>query len=755
MRVYISGLHSGPNPSPGVGVVRSLRHAFPQAKLIGVDYSIRSSGIHYEGFDELWIQRPWNELDLDLHREQIQQVLEGEAVWISGLDLEVQWLANTLPNEPKILVPPSAALKRVVKPAIPAAGQLPIKISAHILANQSTWELYAFCRQHGWPLWCKGPNYEARQVENWKEVLEALADMQEVWATHLPALQAHVQGYEESIVFCSYQGELLGCVCMEKRLQTPEGKTWAGCIYDVSPSWREAIQKVVKELEWTGGAELEFVRDEQDDLYLIDWNPRFPAWIYGATLAGYNLPALLVQGAGFKPTQKTTCISREFSRIVIEVPVRKEYPLPAPSPPSIIDRKKQLGKHPSGMPLLAKRLAEKQSKGDIRLPKIPEVVLQDLSATNLEMLMTPQRLFLRKTAQQTFAQARTCLDREGLVRIAYSVKTNPHRALMELAKQNGLLAEAITTLELQHALNCGFSTDQIILNGPAQGWLASIPIPGPLYAVFADSLERLEILWKQGIQAQIIGVRLRPLTVSSRFGINLEEFEEIYDLINLLQRFDNQALGVHFHVQSDVSGVKSWWEIYEAMLYWARTLQEGSGQPIRCLDVGGGWFPNDFVEEFVPKLPGAIRRAKELLPKLQSFVIEPGKALAQPCIALATRVLEIRHPRKDMRGNNDKETKEVEIVVDASISDLPMAPHFPHRLLACSPDGSWVPVRDGESRILGRNCMESDILAQRTEIPNWLQVGDMLIILDAGAYDASMAYKLGTGNAARGEDGWS
>ena len=35
---FISGLYSGPSPSAGLGVARSLRAAFPSAHLVGVDY---------------------------------------------------------------------------------------------------------------------------------------------------------------------------------------------------------------------------------------------------------------------------------------------------------------------------------------------------------------------------------------------------------------------------------------------------------------------------------------------------------------------------------------------------------------------------------------------------------------------------------------------------------------------------------------------------------------------------------------------
>jgi diaminopimelate decarboxylase len=33
--------------------------------IVGVDYSNRSSGLHWTDFDRIWLQRPWNEMDLD------------------------------------------------------------------------------------------------------------------------------------------------------------------------------------------------------------------------------------------------------------------------------------------------------------------------------------------------------------------------------------------------------------------------------------------------------------------------------------------------------------------------------------------------------------------------------------------------------------------------------------------------------------------------------------------------------------------
>ncbi|HEX8851834.1 MAG TPA: hypothetical protein VF754_00025, partial [Pyrinomonadaceae bacterium] len=75
-----------------------MRAAYPRATLVGVDYSNRSSGLHWRDFDELWLQRPWEELNLPAYGEQIREALDAGALWVSGNDLEIMWLGSVFPE---------------------------------------------------------------------------------------------------------------------------------------------------------------------------------------------------------------------------------------------------------------------------------------------------------------------------------------------------------------------------------------------------------------------------------------------------------------------------------------------------------------------------------------------------------------------------------------------------------------------------------------------------------------------------------
>jgi diaminopimelate decarboxylase len=742
---YVSGVHSGPNPSPGFGVAQSLRQAFPRARIVGVDYSVESSGLHSPVFDELWVQRPWKELDLDVYRAAIgERLADGRAAWFPGQDLEVQWLADALPASRGALAAPAAALPQIAKPAISAARDLPLAVPDYLTVDRCDWDLHTFCRAHGWQVWMKGPNYEAMRVRDWPSFRYARAVLGDTWATDALFVQRHVVGNEESVALCAYQGELLDCVHLRKHHQTHEGKTWSGSVSEVDPAFVEPLRAVIAALNWTGGAELEFVRAADDTLQLIDWNSRFPAWIHAASFAGHNLPARLAEAAGFGAAVPARFQGRQFTRVVQEIPVRASHPLPAVRPST--DEWAVGSKHPSGMPQLAQRLGARG--GALGRPKparaatpLPPALRQDLDRLMVDGLATPRRILLAHAARERFARVDEALAAAPAagpqLTFGYSVKTNPHPTLLGLADGAGMMAEVISAAELRRAVAAGFPVERVILNGPASQWPEGPTPEGTLLAAFADSPHAFARWLADGPpRARYLGMRLRPVTIDSRFGTGLRDPKRFGEVAALLRAApEGQALGAHFHFASDVLGPARWFDVFEGVLHWARALEQGAGRPLRCLDVGGGWFPDDFDRELLPRLGTMMEDARRVLPSLERFVVEPGKAMAQPTMALVTTVLEVR--RRPDGGS--------EAVVDAAISDLPMAPYYPHRVYGRGGGGGWRALAGGEDRLLGRICMETDILATDVALPDGLEPGDRLVIGDAGAYDASMAYNFGRG----------
>ncbi|MBV8687442.1 MAG: ATP-grasp domain-containing protein [Alphaproteobacteria bacterium] len=755
MKIYISGLYCGGNPQPGVGIARSLREGYPEATLIGVEYSNRVSGIHWQGLDDLWIQRPWNELDLESYAGKVRRVLDEGGLWISGSDLEAMWLASLFPGgHAGLLAPPPDALKRIAKPAVPAHAGLPVRIPTYVATDLPDWDLHAFCRANDWRVWLKGPYYDAARTPTWDSFVAARNALTKVWSTERLFLQAHVSGYEESVMLCAYRGELLGCVSMRKRDITPEGKTWAGDVSPVDPAFEAPLRRIVRELNWTGGGELEMVRDPGGQLWLLEVNPRFPAWVHGATIGGYNLPALLVQGASGARAVKAEARAAEFTRVVLEVPVRDDYPLP-PLPEPFAGAVGHSMKHPSGLTSLAQRLhksnpelleivGEPAGPAAGGKPAVPDTFIADIAAYDLETVQTPRFLYLESTASGLFKRAAERSRRLGTDEVqvvsGYSIKTNPDERLIRLALENGFYAECISLLEAQKALQIGFRPDQVILNGPAKWWPEGLMPKERLHAVFCDSvadLDRCVAMAAGDLASRHVGIRLRTPNVVSRFGIPLDSPQTFSKLVEAVGRLpDEAAFGVHFHMASSNIGVAQWWHLFESMLKWCRSIERLTGRTIEILDMGGGWFPDDWHAEDESRFSRAVETVKALLPAVRQIVSEPGKAMAQPSMALAMRILEIQEHEED----------HVEAVVDGSIAELPMYAFQPHRILRqCGETGALQPLGRGKTHLMGRLCMEHDIVASNVALPEGTRAGDVLIFCDAGGYDRSMSYVFGRG----------
>ena len=716
MNLFVSGLHSGPNPSPGVGTARSLRLAFPEARIVGIDYSVRSSGLHWADLDDIWVLPSWTHVNTDVYLSQIAEAVGHDGVWISGLDLEARWLAQAIERlddemRTRILVPSPLALHAVEKPAAAIAARLGLRVPPTIPATDTDAAVNAFGRQHGWRLWLKGPYYEAVRVGSWPQLLSARESLSATWGDVGLHLQAHIIGHEESVVLAAHRGRLHGARFMRKRAITEQGKTWAGVIEELPPPLLDAVKSVVNETTWHGGAEIEMLRDSNDELWLMEWNPRFPAWVHGATLAGYNFPAELVAAAYDVSPPRSVSHGDGFTRVVLEVPVKSPYSLPVlPDLPTDWNIPTEATKHPSGMPLLSRRKLITAGISSVPFATVPvpaggvtagnglpDWCIRDLESAVERIDSTPIGVTLATSLTRRFEVLRGHLDEasgEGVdVLAAYSIKTNPHQELLSAALSAGLLAEAISQDEVKLAIETGFRPGDIVLNGPAKWW-PQRRVDDSVRAAFCDSLHEFQqvVNWiDRGERvAATVGLRLRSPGHPSRFGVELAPWGAFEEAVDALGRLPNgHSFGVHFHVPQSAIGADSWMRLYRSMVQWASSLEMASGVEVRTLDVGGGWDPDDWDTVFLPQLPALVKWASQELPTLREFMLEPGKALAQGTMATVTRVLEVR-------SNGD-------LVVDGSIADLPEAYAYPHPVLLRGQDATpWQPLGRGSGRILGR-----------------------------------------------------
>jgi diaminopimelate decarboxylase len=735
--LVVSGVHSDPDPSPGIGIARSLRDAFPQATLIAVDYSIRSSGLQHPVFDHVRLQPVWSEADLPTYASQIRQhLVQPFGCWISGLDVEVHWLASIIEDHPRLLLPSASAQQTIRKPELAVASSLGMHVPEFLPADSPPTALHRLGRDAGWQLWVKGKYHEAYFANSFPEVRLQIARLQTHWPSEHIFVQKHVAGLERAIAFAAYDGRLLEAVEVEKRTVTSQGKTWAARVTAAPADVKERLAAFVSAVRWTGGGEVEFLRDAAGTNWLIDFNPRFPAYIYGVTICGFNLPACLVSTALGRDVVSAPKQAQQFIRVVQELPVRMEFPLPR-----MIERRDGVasgGKHPSFQPMLVKKI----EKAEIRVTALTSQKFEDVPAFLVgwqASRKTPCRLrdpAAIKAAVDRIGDgiAKGCTPRPRIVP-ALRIKTDPHPELARAFLYQGWLAEVISFRELEWARGIGFKDSQIVFNGPTATELACIS-GLRLAVIFADSVEAFEAL-SGSQQCDVLGLRLRASVISSRFGIDLTSFETFSRVARCLRRIGpDRALAIHVHFASDVCGLKRWTDLVDKAIVWAKALSDATRTKFSLFDVGGGWHSDDFDKTLLHELPGLQARISTTLPSVGTLILEPGKAVASDTAWLATRIVEVRS-----NGLNDDK----EVVVDASISDLPMANLNAHRVLHLRQKRCCGWLTGGVQRVLGASCMEADILTEGVAFPERPVAGDLLLFSSAGGYNASMAWHFAAG----------
>jgi len=738
---FVSCLGPKDPSGKGAGVARCLREVFPSAQLVAVTDAGRSAVDPV--FDEVWSVRYGSKEEFTSYAKELQQRLDAQSFFFPSLTDETKFFSQHLGANSAILAPPSSALEQMARPDGLADTPLPISVPPYCRLQRPDEVLHAFGRRHDWKVWLRQPGRAPVPITHWTDLGAART------TTGAPStagfLQAHREGSEESIIFSAFRGELLGAVRVERTRSNRKESRWTGRLHPVEAPLRPALVRTLQAWDWTGGAEIQCVRGETGTLWGIHGHPQFPAWIHGPTVHGVNLPGALAAAAWDEPLPSVDLADASssppaFARIMREVPVSSlDVPEPVSAFPSPFDSPGTSWRSDDGFLPLS---SDPPARQPLPLTDDLRASLEDLPDP---LPQTPCSLLLPSRATDRFARFQEATQEVSQAfggcpfQIAYSIKTNPHPQLLQTARDQGMWAETIHPDEVDHARRCGFPKEEIVVNGPLQQTLHAAPEAFPLVrAVFADSLRDLQALKNLSSPPPIVGLRVRPTPpLSSRFGIDLtdrEAFERCGELLADLPA--DVKLGLHVHHASSTAGHNRWWEYLRGAVYWGNALSGVAGRPIQVLDFGGGWHPDDWTTVF---LPGLVRRSPlltETFPHLELLMAEPGKALCQPLGVVVARVVDVRPG-----GRNAPRSA----VLDASIAELSNIDFHPHRICARS-GGTWRRLPRGDGRLYGRLCMEEDVLASGVDL-RWLQPGDSVVFLDAGAYDMSMTYPFGRGGS--------
>jgi diaminopimelate decarboxylase len=334
--------------------------------------------------------------------------------------------------------------------------------------------------------------------------------------------------------------------------------------------------------------------------------------------------------------------------------------------------------------------------------------------------------------------------------VCFSVKANSNLGILRLLAQTGCGFDVVSGGELQRVLHIHRrAAKQVVFSGvgkTAEEMKAALKAGILLFNVESESeLWALAECAARLKQPARIALRVNPDVPAEthpyistglhqhKFGVPIAASRRLYAQASGIRSLS--IAGVSVHIGSQITDVKPFGEAMARVAELVRQLR-ADGHRIDFVDAGGGLgiayddrkLPDfeDYVAEYAEAVLRPLRGLKVHL------LLEPGRAILGSAGALLTRVLY-------KKTNGAKKF----LVVDAAMNDL-LRPS----LYNAHHDIARVELKDRSSLsetvdVVGPVCETGDFFARGRELPK-SDEGDLLAILDAGAYGMALASNYNT-----------
>jgi diaminopimelate decarboxylase len=355
-----------------------------------------------------------------------------------------------------------------------------------------------------------------------------------------------------------------------------------------------------------------------------------------------------------------------------------------------------------------------------------------------EAVDTPTYVYTRATIERHFRVFREAFAAHPHL-VCYAVKANPSRAILALLARLGAGADIVSVGELERALAAGIPADKIVFSGVGKTrheLRRALEVGIRTFNVESEP----ELLVLDEVAGQLgkiapVSLRVNPDVdakthpyiatglSASKFGVPIADALAIAERARALTHIS--LVGIDCHIGSQLVTIEPILQALDSVLALVDRLR-AAGHPIHDVDLGGGLgIPYGHEAPPPPAVLGAAVTAR-LAGRPETLVLEPGRVIVGNAGLLLTRVLYVkRTPTKTF------------VIVDAAMNDLlrPALYGAHHEI--------WPVVRrpgaiEEVVDVVGPVCETSDAFAKGRTLPA-LQAGDLVAILSAGAYGASMS----------------
>ncbi len=300
--IAVTGMNSNENPGPGVSVIRALRAAKDfKGTIVGFTYDPLDPGVFMEDICDHVYLIPYpsegsralldrlKEIQSQTPVDVIIPTLDSELPAFISMEKELGFLGI------KTFLPTKECFELRSKARF---NELSQELGISVPQGKSITTPYMLRNIHNefdFPIMIKGQFYDACMAHTPLEADHQFRMISAKWG--LPVIvQEYIAGEEFDVVALGDgKGGLVGAVPMKKMQLTDKGKAWGG-VTICDPEMNEFVIDVMAKIKWRGPCELEIMKSHRDGkYYLLEINPRFPAWSYLSAGAGQNLQWATVQ----------------------------------------------------------------------------------------------------------------------------------------------------------------------------------------------------------------------------------------------------------------------------------------------------------------------------------------------------------------------------------------------------------------------------------------------------------------------------
>lgn len=324
--------------------------------------------------------------------------------------------------------------------------------------------------------------------------------------------------------------------------------------------------------------------------------------------------------------------------------------------------------------------------------------------------------------------------------VCYSVKANSNLGILRLLAKLGCGFDVVSGGELERVLRVSrAAARKVVFSGvgkTSEEMRAALRANILLFNVESES--ELRVLAECAAHARKvapIALRVNPDVPAEthpyistglhrhKFGIPVAAAVRLYEEASRNKHL--RVAGVSVHIGSQITEVQPFTETMQRVAELVRRLR-ARGHSIDYVDAGGG-LGIGYDQQATPEFSEYSAAVSQPLRGLRvHLLLEPGRCIVAPAGALLTRVL--------YRKSNDGKKF---LVVDAAMNDLlrPCLYNAHHRIVpVASSESSEFEITD----VVGPVCESGDFLARDRELP-LVHEGDLLAVLDAGAYGMALA----------------